>query len=112
MPTRNWQKLTPMSAFARENWFLFPLVLALALFSGCGRKPDRESAKPADLPAGMVESIVQKHWMGQEVKVKNITYDAPFPSKGGHVPPGVKLFPAKVRVSIGSGPEKDFVFYF
>ena len=102
-----------MSALAKKKRLLLAFLTAVAMLPGCGRKTaDRQSAKPSDLPAEMVEEIVQGHWIRESVKVKNISYNTPFASKGGRVPPGVRVIPAKVRVSINGGPEKEILLYF
>ncbi len=106
--------LPTVSVFVRHICLLLAVVTTLAPVLGCRKKvPDRQSSRPSDLPAEMVENIVQTHWMRESVKVKSITYQAaPFPSKGGRVPPGVKIIPARVRVSINGEPEKDVQLYF
>lgn len=110
---RNRPKPPNKSLAVRQIGWLLLVITALPLLCGCGRKgSDRNSAKPSDLPAEMVESIVRKHWMRDSVKVNNITYERPFPSQGGRVPPGVKIIPAKVRVSINGAPDTEVQLYF
>ena len=107
------QEPGPVGSPARKNcWFAVVIGAALLVPGGCRGKGGGGLSQPTELPAEMTHGIIQSHWTDRAVKVSNISYDPPVPSKGGRVPAGIKLFPAKVRLSVEGGPEEVVLFYF
>ncbi|MDE3100219.1 MAG: hypothetical protein KGJ88_12175 [Verrucomicrobiota bacterium] len=104
------QKQRHLVSFGKKNCSFAVLVAAACLFLlGCHRKG---GDNPSKLAAAVTRSIIQGQWPGLAVKVSKISYESPVLSKGGRVPAGVKLFPAKVLVSMDGGPKKQVLFYF
>lgn len=101
------RKQSSLFAFAKCAALLTAASLALL---GCRGSAGKNQA--AKLPANVTQSIIEGLWTGQSVAISNISYESPVRSQGGRVPRGIKLYPAKVRVSVGGGPEKEVLLYF
>ena len=107
------QEPGPVGSPVKKNgWFAAVIAAALLVPGGCHGKGGGGLNQPTELPAEMTRSIIQSHWADRAVKVSDISYDSPVPSKGGRVPAGIKLFPAKVRLTVEGRPEELVLFYF